>query len=285
VSRRGLRGAATASVAVAAALVPAAAHARVIEPVTVSKSVSVPAGETRTVDLRCPAHAPALNGSVRGPLAGSESIPGLDARRWSFRFTAGQAPRRASADLRCVRLRLPHRVGRVGLVVGTQIEPVFEIPAGGAQQIAVKCGKGQLPTGWGLERRTPGNLLSIAGVVPTRRGWRFTVVNGGPVGAAGTLYGRCLERTQHASSGQRHTFSTRVAAFTEQIEGGGTTSRSCRPREYSLATGVSLPTGIRLTATGLRGRRGGEWSFAQPTGSASVETSLVCLARGTGFHR
>jgi hypothetical protein len=270
-----------------AALVPAAAQARVVEPVTVSKSLSVPAGETRSLDLRCPARAVALNGTVRGALAGSESIPASDARRWSFRFTAGQKPRTGSVNLRCVRLRLPHRVDGVGLVVGTQIQPVFEIPSGNTQQIALKCNRGEVPTGWGLARRTPGNALSIASVMPTRRGWLFTVANPGPIGAAGTVYGRCLQRKQRAASGQRHVFSTRVASFSQDIDGGGTTSRSCRRRELSVATGVLLPAGngIQLTATGLLGSRGGEWSFLQPFGAARITTSLICLARGTGFHR
>jgi hypothetical protein len=273
--------------ALAAAVVPVAAEARVIEPVTVSKSVSVPAGQTRSLNLRCPAHSVALNGTANVPLTGTDSIPASDARNWTFRFTAGSAPRTAGAVLRCVRLRLPHRVKRVGLVVGTHVEPVFEIPAGNSQEIAIKCNRGQLPTGWGLERRTADNGLSIAGAVPTAHGWRFTVENTGPVGAAGTLYGRCLERSQRASSGQRHTFSTRVASFTQQVNGGATTSRSCRSREYSVATGVSLPAtdDIRLTATGVVGSRGAEWSFAQPSGSTSVTTSLICLARTTGFHR
>lgn len=275
------------SLALAAAALPAVAHARVIEPVSVWKSIDVPAGETRSLTLRCPAHSTALNASTRAPLASTDSIPSNDARHWTFRFTASSSPRTAGAVLRCVRLRLPHRVKRVTLVVGTQIEPVFEIPAGNTQQIAIKCNKGQVPTGWGLERRTPDNGLVIAGAVPRRRGWLFTLENTGPVGAAGTLYARCLERKQRATSGQRHTFSTRVASFTHQIDGGGTTSGSCNSREYSLATGVSLPVDddISLTSTAVVGARGARWSFAQPSGSTAVKTSLICLARTTGFHR
>jgi hypothetical protein len=272
--------------AVVATVTPAAAQARVVEPVTVSRSVTVPAGQTRTLDVRCPARAVALNGSVRGPLDGSESIPGNDARHWSFSFSAGDRARTGAVDVRCVRLRLPHRVDGVGLIVGTQIEPIFEIPPGNTQEIAVKCNRGQVPTGWGLGRRSSGNALSVAGVVPTAHGWLFKIANPGPIGAAGTIYGRCLQRKQRAESGQHHIFSTRVATFSQPLDGGGTTSRSCRRRELSVSTGVSLPAGggIRMTATGLFGSRGGEWSFAQPLGSASIRTSLICLARGTGFH-
>jgi hypothetical protein len=275
------------SVAFAAPFAAPPAEARVVEPVTVAKSLTVPAGETRTLNLRCPARAAALNGAVRGALAGAESIPSSNPRNWTFRFTGGSAPRTAGAVLRCVRLRLPHGVRRVGLVVGTQIEPVIEVPAGNSQVIAVKCTKGQVPTGWGLKRRTPDSELELASVVPTGHGWRFTVQNAGPVGAAGTVYGRCLERRQRAASGQQHAFATRVASFTERVDGGGTTSRSCKRGEYSVATGVALPEDgrVSLTSTGPTGDRGGAWSFAQPGGSAAVQTSLVCLARTTGFHR
>jgi len=271
------------SVALAAVLVPGSAQARVIEPVTVSKSIDIPASETRFLTLRCSAHAVALNGSTHAALASTDSIPSNDARRWTFRFIATANARTARADLRCVRLRLPHRVKRVTLIVGTQIEPIFEVPAGNTQQIAVKCNKGQVPTGWGFERRTADNGLVIAGAVPRRRGWLFTVENTGPVGAAGTLYGRCLQRKQRGSGGQRHVFSTRVASFTQQVDGGGTTTGSCRPREYSVATGVA-PTSLRLTATNVVGNRGAKWSFAAPGGSSAVTTSVICLARTTGFH-
>jgi hypothetical protein len=272
------------SLALAAAALPGAAQARVIEPVTVSKSIDVPAGESRSLTLRCPAHAVALNGSTQAALASTDSIPSNDARHWTIRFTATSSPRTAGAHLRCVRLRLPHRVKRVVLIVGTQIEPVFEVPAGNTQQIAVKCNKGQVPTGWGFERRTADNGLVIAGAVPRRRGWLFTVENTGPVGAAGTLYGRCLEGKQRGSGGQRHVFSTRVASFTRQVDGAATTSGSCRSREYSVATGVTPSGGVRLTSTGVVGSRGAEWSFAAPGGSTAVTTSLICLARTTGFH-
>jgi hypothetical protein len=263
----------------AAVAIPAAADAKVVEPVWVTKNVAASPGQTKSITLKCPAHAVALNGAA--PNA-SSSVAAADARRWTFRFT-----RPGTAILRCVRLRPPHRVGSLSLIVGTTFEPVFEIPPGFTQRIDVKCTTGEIPTGWGLERRTEDNGLSIAGAVPIKKGWSFAVRNTGPVGAAGSLSARCLERRQRAEGGQRHTFSTRIASFTEQVDGSGTTSRSCRANEYSVATGVALPADddVLLTGTGLTGERGGEWSFSQPNGAATVQTSLICLARYTGFHR
>lgn len=281
---RRVRRATTLGVVAIAAL-PAVAQARVVEPVSVTGQVDVPAGQTRSLTLKCPARAVALNGSS---FDATSSVPDIKARRWTFRFSAGASAETGRAALRCVRLRLPRRVSGVGLAVGTVIEPVIKAPPGNTQSIDIKCPRGQLPTGWGLERAGDGsNGLSIAKAVPTRRGWSFAVENTGAAGAAGDVHIRCLERKQRASSGQRHAFSTRVASFTEQVEGGSTASRSCRATEYSVATGVSLPPAddILLAGTGVLGGRGGEWTFAQPSGSTAVQTSLICLARTTGFHR
>ena len=280
---RGIRRAAMLGLVAAAAL-PGAAQARVVEPVSVTGKVDVPAGKTLSLTLNCPARAVALNGTS---LAATSSFPGINARRWTFRFSAGATAKSGSAVLRCVRLRLPRRVSGVGLAVGTVIEPVFEVPPGGTQSIAIRCPRGQVPTGWGLERDENGNSLALAEAAPTKRGWSFTVENTGAAGADGDLQIRCLERKQRAATGQRHAFKTRVASFTEQLQGGGTASRSCRAGEFSVATGVSLPAAddIVLAGTTVFGQRGGEWAFAQRAGTAAVQTRLICLARTTGFHR
>jgi hypothetical protein len=264
---------------VAAAIVPAAAQARVVEPVSVTGQVDVPAGETRSLTLKCPERAVALNGAA--PNA-SSSIPGANARRWTFHFS-----RSGSAVLRCVRLRLPERVRGVGVVVESKIQPIFEVPPGSTVRIDMRCSRGMIPTGWGLERAGADNGLTIAGAVPSKKGWTFAVENAGTLGAAGTLNARCLEKRQRASSGQHHSFSTRIVSFTEQIEGSTSTSRSCRQAEYAVGTGVSLPAtdDITLAGTTLVGDRGGEWSFAQGNGATAITTSLICLARTTGFHR
>jgi hypothetical protein len=268
---------ATALAALATAAVASTAQARVVEPVWVNKHVDVAQGQTKSVTLKCPAHAVALNGAA--PHAAS-SIPAIDARRWTFRFI-----RSGNAVVRCVRLRLPHSVHRVSLVVGTVFEPVFELPPGFTQEIAVRCAHGQVPTGWGLERRTDDNGLAIVGAVPTKHGWLFSVRNTASIGAAGSLAIRCLEKKQRAPTGQRHAFSTRVASFTERVKGGDTASRACGASEYSVATGVSPAGDLLLTGTTLTGERDAEWSFSNASGATSVQTNLICLARNTGFHR
>jgi hypothetical protein len=269
-------------IACAAALgvvaVPAAAQARVVEPVWVNKQVNVTLGQTKTVTLKCPAHAVALNGAA--PNAAS-SIPVSDARRWTFRFLKS-----GSAVLRCVRLRLPHTVHNVDLQVGTIFEPVFELPPGFTQTIFARCHSGEVPTGWGLERRTDTNGLTIAGATPKAHGWLFRVKNTAPIGAAGNLAIRCLDKKVRAPHGLSHRFATRVASFNERIEGGGTTIRGCRGNEYSVSTGVDLPdSDLRFTGTTLLGPRNGAWSFSRASGSTAVTTSLICLARYTGFSR
>jgi hypothetical protein len=270
-----------------AAALPAAAQARVVEPVSVSGRVDVPTGQSRSLTLKCPAHAVALNGATTSALGATSSTPGANARRWTFRFAAGTTARTGGAVLRCVRLRLPSHVNGVGLAVETRIEPVFEVPAGSTQNLSIRCSRGNVPTGWGLDRTSDDSSLAIAAAVPTKHGWSFALENTGTAGAVGQLGIRCLERRQRAASGQRHAFSTRIASFIEQLEGSGTTIRSCRRGEYSVSTGVSLPAAddILLTHTLLLGERGGEWSFAQASGTTAVTTNIVCLKRTTRFHR
>jgi hypothetical protein len=282
VNGRSVRSTLTAAAVIGiltAVVFPAPAEAKVVEPVWVTKRVAASPGQPKSITLKCPARAVALNGAA--PNATS-STPVADARRWSFRFT-----RSGSATLRCVRLRLPQDVGGISLKVGTIFEPVFEVPPGFTQQIDVTCPSGQVPVGWGLDRRTDDNGLFIAAAVPIARGWSFAVRNTADIGAAGSLSARCLEKKQRTSTGQRHAFSTRVASFTERFDGGGTTSHSCRANEYSVATGVSLPAtaDVLFTGTDLTGERGARWRFANPGGSTPVRTSLICLARTTGFHR
>ena len=214
----------------------------------------------------------------RRPSAAS-SIPAIDARRWTFRFT-----RPGNAVFSCVRLRLPHSVHRVSLVVGTVFEPVFELPPGFTQDIAVRCEHGQVPIGWGLERRTDDNGLPSS--APSRPSTAGSSRSGTPPRSGPPAPAiRCLEKKQRAPTGQHHAFSTRVASFTERVDGGLTASRACASNEYGVATGVSPAGDLLLTGTTLTGTRDAEWSFSSATGSTSVQTSLICLARTTGFHR
>jgi hypothetical protein len=272
---------------VAAALtviaLPAAASAKLIQPISVSASTNVPAGQSRGLFLKCPARAVALNAAATSALDATDSVPRPTARGWKLTFTAGAQGRSASGILRCVRFDLPQGVDGVTLAVETQIEPVFEIPPGTSQKLNIKCSHGFAPTGWGLDRTGGDNGLAIAAAVPNSHGWGFTVENTGDAGAAGTLYTRCLEREQHAETGQRHSFATRIA--TSKVSGASAT-RSCRTSEFSVSTGVSLPVSddIFLTGTGPVGVHDGQWHFAKASGAGAVKTSLVCLSTTTQFH-
>jgi hypothetical protein len=274
---------AAAAAAITAAALPAAASAKLIQPISVSATTNVPAGQTRAVFLKCPARAVALNAAATSALDATDSVPRPTARGWTLTFTAGATSRTGSGVLRCVRLDLPQSVSGVTLAVETQIEPVPEVPAGETQKLNIRCSHGFVPTGWGLDRTGGDNGLSIAVATPTKHAWSFTVENTGDTGAAGTLYTRCLERKQRASTGQHHAFATRVAK--SSITGDSAT-RSCRSNEYSVATGVSLPIkdDIFLTGTGPVGRHDGQWHFAKASGAGAVKTSLVCLSTTTHFH-
>jgi hypothetical protein len=272
-----------AATTIAAAALPAAASAGLIQALSVTSNVHVAPGQTASHKLKCPARAVALNAAADSGLNSIDSAPRPTARGWDVSFAAGSNPIDTRVVLRCVRFALPPGVSGIFLAVETKIEPVFELPPGGTQNLALRCSTGFTPTGWGLDRTGDDNGLSVAAALPTKNAWRFVIENTGTANAAGTLYGRCLEKKQHAETGQRHSFGTRIAASKAT---GGSATRSCRSSEYSVATGFSLPVSddIFLTGTGPVGRHDGEWHFAKASGAGAVKTSLVCLSTATQFH-
>lgn len=280
VTRRGLLLCISLVAALGAAL-PAAAQANLIQAISVTGSVKVPAGQTRTLFLKCPARAVALNAAATSTLASTNSVPRFTARGWELTFTAGKGSRTGSGVLRCVRFDLPSTIEGVTLAVETKIEAVNELAPGDTQSLTMRCSHGFVPTGWGLERADAGP--TIAAAVPAKHAWRVVVENKGSAPAAGTLYTRCLEQKQFAETGQRHSFSMRVASANVR---GGSATRSCRGGEFSVSTGLSLPTegDIFLAGTSPFGRRSGEWHFAKASGAGPVKTSLVCLSTTTSFH-
>jgi len=257
---------------------PAGASAQVVEPVSVSQSVSVPAGGTRSLTVSCPGSAVAVGGAPTS-FTSASSIPTADPREWTFRFSAGATARTASAVLRCVQLDLPGGVRGVNIGVGTRWLPLTVAPTS-TERAELTCKRGQFPTGWALERAdSTADALAVAAAIPTRRGFDFRIENTGALEAAGTLRIRCLGRIQHARNGDTHSFSTRVATF------AGGTSHACRRSEYSVTAGASIdPVGDAvLTGAYPTGSRGGRWSFSGAS-DAPPATSLVCLSRTTRFR-
>jgi hypothetical protein len=280
VARAGGIGFVASSAVIALALfTPSGAGAQPVTPVSVSKSSTVPANGSRSLTLRCPGASVALNGAPTS-LVGTSSVPGTRPRAWTFRFTAGAAPRTVGAVLRCVRLKLPAGVRGVGLVVGTRWSPRLTLAPASARQVEVRCQSGQMPTGWGLERLqgTPVDAVAVAAAVPTARGFALRLENTGAVDASALVLIRCLKRAQRAGNGQTHRFARRVARF----EGG--TTHSCRPSEYSVAAGASLdPVGDAVLRSAYpTGTRGARWAFGGASDALPV-TSLVCLSRTTLF--
>jgi hypothetical protein len=275
-----MRSAGAIGILALAAVPSSAAAAPVVEPVSVSRFVTVEAGETRTVALTCPGTAVALHGAASSEPR-TDSIPSSNPQRWTFRFANdSNGPRRAGGVLRCVRLHVPADIGDVALVVGTVRRPDVFVVAGASREVTLTCERGMVPTGWGVERGDVGRTIAVAAASPTRRGFAFVLENTGDVGASATPRIRCLDRRERATGGKTHSFATRVATF----EDDGTVARhSCRRREYSVSAGVSLdPAGdLVLERATPRGERGGRWRFS---GDGSATTSLICLARGTRFR-
>lgn len=263
----------------------AAAQAAVVETATVSRSVSVAPDAARSLTLSCPAGFLALSGAARsGFTTLTESFPRSGTRQWTFRFASRGNRHRAGALLRCVRLDLPVGVGGVTLRVGSAFKGDIEVAPGATRRVRVDCPGGQIPTGWGLRRGRA--AVSVAAAVPTAGGWVFDLENRGRSRAETTAYVRCLAPVQRARSGQVHRFSIRTRTHVDRGP-TRTTSHSCPAGEFSVATGVALSPAqdIFLTATYPDGKRGGRWSFRRAGASSTVETSLLCLDRSTGFRQ
>ncbi len=261
----------------AVAAAPASASAApLVDPVSASRSVSVPSGASRSTTLTCPGTAVALHGATTDDPAG-HSVPRSDPQRWTFRFSGGAADRRVRAVLRCVRLRLPAGVSGVRLRVGTVRLPGLDVASRATRRVSLRCQRGLVPTGWGVAHGGPARGLAVVAAVPTRRGFVFELRNRGGSAVTVTPRIRCLDRTERADDGRRHSFRTRVASFRDT---GSSARHRCRRGEYSLAAGVSLDN-VFLELARPVGARGGRWSFS---GGEIARTSLICLARRTRFR-
>jgi hypothetical protein len=289
------RFALSASLTIALLAVPASALAAdVVVPSSVGGSTTVPAGGSRTLTLRCPATAVALNAAVTRRGAGvtvRRSIPGADSGDWRFRLTAAAGARRRGvrAVLRCVRLELPSGILGATLVVGTRRSPVFTIPAGSFVAAQVGCHAGFVATGYGLDRGARRDV-SVAAAIPAASGWNFSLENTGSTPARARFTARCLRRVVSARRGDAPTsLSFRITRrkFSNSVGPGtrGSFSHSCGRSEFSVATGSAVEPAddIELSGSHPARSRGGRWVFARASSGDIVRSSLACLSRRSGF--
>ena len=285
------------SLTIALLAAPASALAAdVVVPSRVAASTTVPAGGSRTLTLRCPAAAVALNAAITrrgGGVTVRRSIPGTDAGVWRFRLSADAGARRRGvrAVLRCVSLRLPEGVSGTRLVVSTKRPPTTNIPAGSSSPVELRCRSGFVATGYGLDRGARRDV-TIAAAVPSARGWSFRLENSGATPARADLSMRCLKRTVSARDGGgpiQLDFAITRRAFSDALTplpgSGGTFTHTCAEGRFSVATGHRLdPTnGVVVTDTGPNGLRAGRWTFRGETDGDMMRTFLLCLNRHTRF--
>lgn len=281
-----------ASISVVAALiaVPAAAHAAsVVRPTSVSGTDTLTAG-THTLRLQCPSPSVALNAAVIRKSPGvsvRRSIPGSRAGDWRFRVEVANGGSRVRSVLRCVRLDVPAGVSGARLEVKTRRQPDLAIPAGGATEVAVRCGSAWVATGYGLDAGASGNVR-LASVVPVAQGWNFVLENVGSTPATAGVSARCLRRTVSAASSAELRFGV-TRPSRGNILGTSSTptlSQSCGAGRFSLATGsiVDPRDAIELAASGPVRSQRGRWTFRKASGGDRVRTFLVCLNRSSNFE-
>jgi hypothetical protein len=268
--------------------------ASVVVPTSTAVETVVPAGDTRDVSLSCAPPAVALSGAVTRMGADARlrrSVPGAGAGDWDFRFSARKGSRRVvEAELRCVRLRLPPGMSGARVAVRTRGRPGISIPRGQTESVAIPCGPGYQGTGHGFTVGSRGDVR-VAAAIPTSRGWRFELENLGAREATAGLSARCLKREVSARRGGqlrqlRFQVARREFSDTADSRGELTFTHSCRPGEYSLATGSEVDPldAIALVRSHAAGRRAASWTFARARAGDRVTTHLACLDRGSQFE-
>ena len=280
-----LRIAASISVVAALIAVPAAADAaNVVRPSSVSRTDTLTAG-THMLQLQCPSPSVALNAAVirKSPgVAVRRSIPGNRAGNWRFRVEVANAGSRVRSVLRCVRLE----ADGARLRVKTSRQSGVEIPAGGATEVAVRCGSAWVATGHGLDAGASGNVR-LASVVPVAHGWNFVLENVGSTPTTAGVSARCLRRTVSAAgSGElRFDITRRSRGNVLGTNSKPTLADACGAGRFSLATGsiVDPRDAIELATSGPSRPGSGRWTFRNASDGDTVRTFLVCLSRSSGF--
>ncbi|HMJ97069.1 MAG TPA: hypothetical protein VK486_14535 [Thermoleophilaceae bacterium] len=277
---------------------PASALAAdVVAPSSVVGSTTVPAGGSSTLTLRCPPTAVALNAALTrlGDGVEARSIPGAGENDWRFRLSAFHGPtrrqRQVRAVLRCVRLEVPTGVSGVRLLVSTRRPPGVRIQGGSTASLAVRCARGFIPTGYGLDLQ-PGRDLTAAEAMPTARGWDFEIESlGGPSGRARANV-RCLKASVGARRDGTATqlrFHVARRVFSDSVGPrpgrNGVVTHSCARNQFSVATGhtVDQPDDISVTSGGPAGLRAGRWTFRAADTTDVMTNFLLCLNRHTQF--
>jgi hypothetical protein len=284
---------------IALAMAPAALARPV--PFAVTKAAKVKSSGVTTLTVACPRSATALAGAVRETSTGvsARELRPTGADRWTFRFTARQGvpSPHAAAQVRCLRLR-PKPGVRHWKVTNLTASSTVRVGGRSTRRVQVRCLSGYLATGYGVaqsaggpEQAVPAGEIRLAGAVPSRSGFTFSLENAGAEPQRVTTEVRCLARKATARKGDSpvtQSFVVNRARFTDQVRSGGRrlVRHSCPRGSYGLATGVSLSQrdDISLTRTYPNGSRGGLWLFDHRSGKPqSVRTYLTCLNLRTEF--
>jgi hypothetical protein len=280
-----------ASLTIVLLAAPASALAAdVVVPSSVARSTAVPTGGSKTLTLRCPAEAVALNAAVTNHDPGvtvRRSIPGSDAGTWRFRLAGADGGGGVRAVLRCVRLRLPAGVGGARLNVSTRRPPVT-VPAGGRTTVRLRCGRAWLGTGYGFDPGARGDTR-LASVVPRAHGWDFTIQNDAAAARTARVSARCLRQTVTSSQGARLRFAAARPRFSDAVGArpgsAGTFTHSCGESQFSLATGFAVDAAdqVAFRLTHPEGLRAGRFRFRRAASDDVASTFLVCLSRRSTF--
>ena len=254
--------------------------AKVVEPISVTELAGEP-GRPTMDHPQVPRSRPSL--STPPPLRPRRRRlgPRPDARGWTFRFSALPA---RSGVLRCVRFDLPHDVNGVNLAVETHIEPVFEVaPAAPSRSAELLARHGRPPAGASSAAATTTGSPSsrampagTAGPSPSR--------TPPPPAPAGTP----LHALPGAQAARRDAASATPSPPGSPVP---VVQRRHAPPAPAAPASTASPPASRFPRPATSSSPAPARSAPAAVSGASprlgrppVKTSLICLARTTGFH-
>ena len=278
----------------------AASSASAAAPVvrSVERLVPIRQGDVIVSTLPCPSGMAALGGGVISQPTGSTlrgSMPS-SVSRWRFRFGGytGARKRNARVVLRCAALDLP---GNDTTTLRTAFPTDrVTVRALSTATTTLTCPRGYLPTAWGFERRPPGSSsplgpeeTQVFRALAGGRAFQMGLENLGGADESVRVRARCVQQRTRTREGLVHSFRIRKLTYRDRVRQGVDVEHHACPRGYfGLGTGhqVDASDDILFRGSFLRRARSGRWSFENTLDTGDlVRTQLLCLNRGTSFHR
>lgn len=243
-----------------ALIVVASAFSQVVIGRTAFRTLTIPAGATRTVSVSCPAGYFAVSAGASRSGEGISALQSrpLSPRRFGFRLAnTGRLTQRVTVSAACRRVRASgSKAPYLKLVARRRV--TLRVASAGRRQAHFSCPSGTLPAAAGFDLGHGGP--SVRRETQDLRTLTFGVVNSGPAAKNVSFHASCLTVVRPA--GTRGT-QLQVSLATDTVpigDGSQVVTRVCPRGWLSLTAGYSLPAGVELNGAAAVGRTA-RWSL------------------------